>query len=119
MLTAPSEEIYIRDEPIQVIEEIQALEGNFRAMKAIAHCESSDRHYNEDGTVLTGLIDPRDIGRYQINSYYHQETAENMGLDIFDEEDNEEYAVWLFEREGFQPWSASKLCLNKLGYEIN
>jgi hypothetical protein len=46
-------------------------------MKAIAHCESTDRHYNEDGSVLRGIVDKRDIGRYQINTHYHQKAQKN------------------------------------------
>lgn len=85
-------------------------------MDAIAFCESTDMHFEEDGSVLLGRVDPRDTGRYQINTHYHQKTAESMDLDIFDEEDNETYALWLYETQGTDPWNASKKCWSKMVY---
>ena len=75
-------------------------------------------HFRPDGTVVLGIIDERDTGRYQINTYYHGETADKMGLDLFDEEDNETYALWLYETQGTQPWSASYPCMRKLGIDV-
>lgn len=79
-------------------------------LQAIAECESGNMHFRKDGSVIRGIVDNRDIGRYQINLFYHGETAEKMGLDLFNEEDNETYAKWLYETQGTQPWNASKKC---------
>ena len=76
----------------------------------IAWCESRDRHFDDDGNVLRGKKNPQDIGRYQINLYWHQKDAEKMGLDIFDEKDNETYAIHLYNTQGTKPWNWSKWC---------
>lgn len=55
---------------------------------------------NKDGSV--------DIGKYQINNYHWGADATKLGLNLFDEEDNEKMAVWIYENYGTEPWSASK-----------
>lgn len=93
---------------------------------AIADCESGKRdnngraikgsatHYDTDGSVLLGkYTDSKygvDIGKYQINSLYHEETANEMGLDLYVEEENEAYAMHLFDTQGVKPWGASEMC---------
>ena len=49
----------------------------------------------------------------QINTYYHADTAERLGIDIHSLEGNMAYAKNLYEREGLQPWSASSKCWSK------
>lgn len=89
------------------------------AMKPVCACESAGspdaepRHYLPDGTVIRGHVNPNDIGACQINLTYHQDTAESMGLDLFDRDDNIRYANWLYRQEGFQPWHWSKPCHGK------
>ena len=85
-----------------------------KTLEAISFCESGGRQFYPDGTVVTGKIDPRDTGKYQISTHYHGETANKMGLDLFTEEGNEAYAKWLFEKEGTKPWNASKECWYKM-----
>ncbi len=79
-------------------------------MIQVARCESTFRHTLEDGSVLRGKVDNRDTGVMQINTYYHGETAEKLGLDLEDLEDNMAYARSLYEKQGTQPWSASAPC---------
>ena len=79
-------------------------------MVEVARCESTFRHHLADGSVLTGRVDNRDTGVMQINTYYHGETAEALGLDLWDLEENMEYARYLYEKQGVQPWSASRPC---------
>jgi len=95
-------------------------------LKSIADCESGTRdkdgravggsatHYDTDGSVLLGKhTDPKygvDIGKYQINSLYHTETAGEMGLDLYNEGDNEEYALFLYKQNGTRDWNSSKSC---------
>lgn len=120
-LLMPSVTVYEAEEvyqPKQVTQLNSELTEANQIMKSIAFCESSNKHFREDGSVLTGIVDPRDTGRYQINTYYHQETAESMGLDIFKEEDNETYALWLYETQGTQPWSASYKCMRRQGLDV-
>ncbi len=72
------------------------------------------QQFEADGvTVLTGRIDPRDTGMCQINTYYHLETAEQLGYDIFTEEGNWGYAKHLKATQGVQPWRASASCWDR------
>lgn len=84
--------------------------GTPNELQRIAECESGNRHFDENGQVIRGKINPLDIGRYQINLFYHGEQSARLGLDLFDEQDNETYALWLYAREGSWPWRASGFC---------
>ncbi len=79
-------------------------------MAEVARCESTFRHTISDGSVLVGRVDNRDTGVMQINTYYHLETAERLELDLWNIYDNMAYARDLYERQGTQPWSASRPC---------
>ena len=82
-------------------------------LRRVAFCESTMRQFAEDGSVLKGKVDPRDTGLFQINSYYHLETAQNKGIDIYTVEGNVDYALDLYDREGLRPWNSSKPCWGK------
>ena len=81
-----------------------------RVLLRIGSCESSTGHFEPDGTVVRGRENPLDVGKYQINLFYHEESASEMGLDLFDEADNEKYAVFLYKTQGTDPWNASRAC---------
>lgn len=82
-------------------------------LRRVAFCESTMRQFAEDGSVLKGKVDPRDTGLFQVNSYYHLETAKHKGIDIFTIEGNVDYAIDLYDREGLRPWNSSKPCWGK------
>ena len=75
-------------------------------MAKIAHCESGDRQFYENGEVV--ISKTNDIGRYQINYPIHFEKAKKMGLNIFIESENEAYAIELYNTQGVKPWEASR-----------
>lgn len=95
-------------------------------LKRIADCESgertkdgkavagSGRHYDEDGNVIIGRMNKPeygvDVGRYQINEFFHAKRAEELGLDLYDERDNEKYAMHLYEQNGTNDWLSSASC---------
>ncbi len=79
----------------------------------IAVCESGDRQFEDNGSVKRGIINKKDVGKYQINEKYHLEDSKKMGYDIYTEEGNERYALYLYKMEGTAPWIASKSCWNK------
>lgn len=79
-------------------------------MIQVARCESTFRHTLADGSVLQGFVDKADTGVMQINKRYHLQTATNLGLDLEDIYDNMAYARYLYERQGVQPWNASRPC---------
>jgi len=76
-----------------------------KILKAIIDCESSNRHVI--GTLAKVGVD---IGKCQINTYWHLDRAEEMGLNLLDPEDNMEYCLYLFEEEGVRPWKSSQVC---------
>ncbi len=82
-------------------------------MVQVARCESTFVHTLADGSVLRGRVDNRDTGVMQINTYYHGNTAESLGLNLENLQDNMAYARDLYERQGTQPWSASAPCWSK------
>lgn len=99
--------------PAEVATVVEAFFADIPAMIEVARCESQFRHTLKDGSVLRGRVDNRDTGVFQINTYYHGETAEKLGLDVENLVDNMRYARNLYERQGLQPWSASKPCWGK------
>lgn len=77
----------------------------------VAECESETKQY-VDGTdtPITGYVDSRDTGVFQINKGYHAAEAKRLGLDLDTPVGNIAYAKYLYETQGLQPWSASKPC---------
>ncbi|MBX4199963.1 hypothetical protein KW790_00670 [Candidatus Parcubacteria bacterium] len=80
----------------------------------IASCESHNRQYEKDGTILRGEQNHYDVGVMQINELYHKAIAERMGLDIYTIEGNVAYARYLYEKHGAQPWISSSPCWAKV-----
>lgn len=89
----------------------------------IAWCESRDDQSRvglnyrtrtitlEDGSTTTEkYVWSRDIGRFQINDYYHAETAKSLGFDIYTVEGNTQYALLLYNTNSTRDWNASKPC---------
>jgi hypothetical protein len=89
-------------------------EIKYPILDKIALCESNNKHFDTNGQVLVrGNTNGRasvDVGTYQINVMYHGKKATEMGLNLFDQKDNRTYAVYLFETQGSEPWSASRKC---------
>jgi hypothetical protein len=89
-------------------------EIKYPILDKIAMCESNNKHFDTNGQVLvrgnTGNRASVDVGTYQVNIMYHGKKATEMGLNLFDQQDNRTYAVYLFETQGTEPWSASKKC---------
>ena len=79
----------------------------------ICTCESGLKHFDSDGNVLRGEINPLDIGICQINLKYHEAQAKKLGYDLFIEQDNIAYANWLYQQQGTTPWKWSASCWNK------
>lgn len=82
----------------------------------IGGCESGGgvlnppRQFNEDGSVVRGKVNPKDVGAYQINTYWNGAKAKELGYDLFTEEGNTRMALWLYEHQGTRPWNWSKFC---------
>ena len=76
----------------------------------IAKCESHYRHFNSNGEILKGDKNSYDRGVMQINVLYHAKTAQKLGLDVHDLDDNVAYARYLYEKQGAKPWMSSSAC---------
>jgi hypothetical protein len=76
----------------------------------VARCESQYRQFDENGNVLRGKVNSKDVGAFQINEKYHLETSQKLGIDIYTLEGNIAYARYLYETQGSKPWSASSPC---------
>jgi len=82
-------------------------------MADVAYCESRFRQFTKDGKVIRGRVVSDDIGVMQINEYFHGDTAEKLGHDIYTLEGNLAYAKYLFEKQGTKPWNSSAVCWDK------
>ena len=68
-----------------------------------SHYDSNSVHHNKNHTYDSGLM--------QINSS-HLEEAKKMGIDIFTDEGNAQFSIYLIKTYGLSPWSASKIHWN-------
>ena len=80
--------------------------------KKIAWCESKNMQFNADGSVHRGVANSQDVGKYQINEYYHLRASQALGIDIYTLEGNTKYALHLYKHEGTTPWHWSEWCWN-------
>lgn len=76
----------------------------------IAECESRFRHFSKEGNIIRGEINKSDIGVMQINEYYHEKTAQILEIDLYTLNGNLDYARWLYNEEGTEPWESSSKC---------
>jgi len=79
-------------------------------MTRIAGCESGFRQFDNQGNVLRGVVNPLDVGIFQINEYYHLTTAQEYGINIYTSEGNIDFAKMLYDSQGTTPWNWSKSC---------
>lgn len=79
-------------------------------MMDVAYCESTFRHFKPNGEVLRGHENGADVGVMQINEKYHLDTANRLGINIYSLEGNLEYARYLYDTQGTQPWFHSEKC---------
>ena len=127
--------------PMVIVQEVQAKEPEPEVvlieieptipevLERIADCESGERnadgtaiagsarHYRDDGEVVIGRLNKPelgvDVGKFQINEHFHKERAQKMGLDIYNEHDNETYALVLYKENGTRDWRSSQSCWKK------
>lgn len=79
----------------------------------ICKAESGLRQFNSKGDVLRGKVNRSDIGICQINEVINNDEARRLGYDIYTEQGNKDYAVWLYMHRGSEPWNSSKSIWNK------
>lgn len=90
------------------------------ALKRICSCESTGspdnepRHFDDQGNVLRGKVNPDDIGMCQINIDPELtdwlKISQQNGWDVFTEEGNKKMALWIYNTYGTRHWSWSRSC---------
>ncbi len=80
----------------------------------IIQCESSGRPNLINSLAKVG----KDIGYFQINTFYHAKAAKKLGLDINNPNDNILFGVWLMKKYGKMPWNPSKHCWQDSVYKL-
>lgn len=83
-------------------------------MQRIEQCESTNRQKGKDGQVIVHINKDGtyDMGKFEINSTWNA-TATKMGYDLTNENDNQAFAVWIYENRGTGDWYSSSNCWNK------
>jgi len=83
---------------------------------AIMKCEGeayktkgNNKNYDKQGNHWS-----TDIGLFQINNYYHDAAAKKLGIDIYTDQGNIVYAMYLMQHQGTKPWNASRQCWTKM-----
>lgn len=76
----------------------------------ISKCESGVRQYDENGTVLRGKVNPKDVGLFQISETYWLDDANKLGYNIYEVEGNISMTKYIYEKQGFEAWRASNSC---------
>ena len=79
-------------------------------MQKIAYCESRNRQFDSNGSIMRGVVNDKDVGIFQINEKYHLSDSKKMGIDIYTVEGNMKYAKYLYENQGTAPWNSSRPC---------
>lgn len=78
-------------------------------LQRIARAESVTGHY-KNGQVVTNINKngTLDVGKYQINVQVWGKKATELGYNIYEEQDNEDMAMWIYNNYGTEPWYSSK-----------
>lgn len=103
--------------PIEYIKEATSTPKNVltdadlpKALLDISYCESHDKQFNADGSVRRGILNHKDIGKWQINEKYWLAKSKELGFDIYTLDGNRQMALWIYNRYGATPWHWSATC---------
>lgn len=103
----------VQEEPKTVEETVNEYFKDTPILSKVAFCESRYRQFDADGQVLRGVVNPKDVGVFQINEDYHLGDSQKLGIDIYTLEGNLAYAKHLYEKQGSAPWVHSSKCWSK------
>ena len=114
VLASPVATIEIKEtKNLSVPEYVEKYFSDVPVLVEVAKCESHMRQEDKNGEVIRGEVNGYDRGVMQINEQYHLKRSKALGMDILTLQGNLSYARHLFEKEGLQPWSASRPCWSK------
>lgn len=109
----PGVESLAGTEKSPLLSDLGAKRGGSRVppiLEKIAYCESGGKQYDKDGNTIRGKVNSNDIGKFQISWDHHSSTIQKLGLNVWEEPGNTEYALYLYETQGLQPWKLSEKC---------
>jgi hypothetical protein len=114
-ITRPAPPVSVVVKEVEIVKEVEkpAVLPEQRVppiLRKIARCESQNTHYNRQGNVLRGRVNPHDVGKYQINTAVWGTVATQLGYDLYDEQGNEQMALYLLHHYGSVPWQQSANC---------
>ena len=109
-ISVPSNPRVVVNQPLTLEEYVRFYYYDMPILAEIARCESRFRHTGVDGRIIRGETTREDVGVMQINEFYHEERAENLGMNLHTLQGNLAYAKWLYGKEGGAPWFASSKC---------
>jgi hypothetical protein len=75
---------------------------------ARAQEESGFVQFNDDGTVLRGKVNPKDVCAFQINEDYWLEKAKELGHDIYTLDGCIQMALVIYKERRFKDWNTLK-----------
>lgn len=78
------------------------------ALVARAQEESGFRQFNDDGSILRGEVNPKDVCAFQINEDYWLEKAKELGHDIYTLNGCIEMALVIYKERGLDAWNTLK-----------
>jgi len=107
---SPSVPVKVTTEMPQVLLDISWCESRDDQSKVGYNYRYREISLADGSTTTEKYLWSKDIGRYQINDYYHAETAKSLGFDIYTEEGNALYALVLYNSNGTRDWNPSKPC---------
>lgn len=112
-LTTPIAQTQVIIPVVEVVSDVPRVPWVPQILKEIGRCESGNEQFEKDGTVKRGKQNPKDVGKYQINEFYHLKDSQKLKMDIYTEKGNTEYALYLLKTQGTKPWSWSESCWSK------
>ena len=99
-------------EAMPFVQIVEAKDSIPPILHRIAVCESGNKQFNSDGSVVRGKKDKNDVGRFQISLTHYGYEAMRQNLNLLKEEENEKMALWIYANKGTDEWSPSKACWN-------
>ena len=102
----PKEKEIVKVNPVPILPKV---------LVEIGRCESGNRQFDQNGNVIKGYINPKDIGKYQINISEDNwgPLIRKLGYDVYTEEGNTLMALYIYRHYGTAPWSWSEHCWSK------
>ena len=103
----PSQRLY-------TLEHLDILSAKYGVSESLSRniikCESGGKPYAKNVNYQDGIAWSTDIGYWQINDYFHEESLKKLGFDIHNPSDNLEAGFFLLSTQGANLWSAGSKC---------